>query len=311
MRRMLADPKARALVTNFAGQWLYLRELKNANPDVTVFPDFDDNLRQALPARNGDALRQHRARGPLRARSARRRLHVRQRAARQALRHSERLRPRLPARAGAERCASRSARPGQPAAGHLDAEPHVAGHSRDVDPENLLGSPAPLPPPDVPASRGEARRPAARVGSRAHRAASRRIRPAPAATRSWIRSVWRSRTSTPSAAGAQTMRESRSTPPGSSWTARRSTARPALRKALLDDPDAFVASLTEKLLMYGVGRETTHSRHAGRARDHAGVPHAAISVLRSGTGNREQRAVPDARNERAERRRRVERSGRL
>ena len=47
-RRMLADPKARALVTNFANQWLFLRELKNANPDVTIFPDFDDNLRQAF-----------------------------------------------------------------------------------------------------------------------------------------------------------------------------------------------------------------------------------------------------------------------
>ena len=47
-RRMLADPKARSLVTNFANQWLFLRELKNANPDVTIFPDFDDNLRQAF-----------------------------------------------------------------------------------------------------------------------------------------------------------------------------------------------------------------------------------------------------------------------
>jgi hypothetical protein len=47
-RRMLADPKARALVTNFANQWLFLRELRNANPDVTIFPDFDDNLRQGF-----------------------------------------------------------------------------------------------------------------------------------------------------------------------------------------------------------------------------------------------------------------------
>jgi hypothetical protein len=45
---MLADPKSRSLVTNFANQWLFLRELKNANPDVTIFPDFDDNLRQAF-----------------------------------------------------------------------------------------------------------------------------------------------------------------------------------------------------------------------------------------------------------------------
>jgi hypothetical protein len=36
------------LVTNFARQWLYLRELRNRNPDLLVFPDFDDNLRQAF-----------------------------------------------------------------------------------------------------------------------------------------------------------------------------------------------------------------------------------------------------------------------
>src|SRR5207248_746413 len=38
-RRMLADPKAHALVTNFAGQWLFLRDLKSMNPDLTVFRD--------------------------------------------------------------------------------------------------------------------------------------------------------------------------------------------------------------------------------------------------------------------------------
>jgi len=48
VRRMLADPKAEALVTNFAGQWLYLRNLKTFQPNWTEFPDFDDNLRQAF-----------------------------------------------------------------------------------------------------------------------------------------------------------------------------------------------------------------------------------------------------------------------
>jgi hypothetical protein len=48
VRRMLADPKADALVTNFAGQWLYLRNLRAAVPDPLVYPDFDDNLRQAF-----------------------------------------------------------------------------------------------------------------------------------------------------------------------------------------------------------------------------------------------------------------------
>ena len=48
VRRMLADPKARALVDNFAAQWLYLRNLKSTAPDQNEFPDFDDNLRQAF-----------------------------------------------------------------------------------------------------------------------------------------------------------------------------------------------------------------------------------------------------------------------
>jgi len=45
VRRMLADRRAESLVNNFAGQWLYLRELKNARPDS---PDFDANLRSSL-----------------------------------------------------------------------------------------------------------------------------------------------------------------------------------------------------------------------------------------------------------------------
>ena len=48
VRRMLADPKSEALIDNFAGQWLYLRNLKNTVPNSLEFPDFDDNLRQAL-----------------------------------------------------------------------------------------------------------------------------------------------------------------------------------------------------------------------------------------------------------------------
>jgi Protein of unknown function (DUF1592)/Protein of unknown function (DUF1588)/Protein of unknown function (DUF1587)/Protein of unknown function (DUF1585)/Protein of unknown function (DUF1595)/Cytochrome C oxidase, cbb3-type, subunit III len=48
VHRMLTDPKADALTTNFAGQWLYLRNLKNIQPNSEEFPDFDDNLRQAF-----------------------------------------------------------------------------------------------------------------------------------------------------------------------------------------------------------------------------------------------------------------------
>ena len=48
VRRMLADPKSQALVTNFAGQWLHLRNVRNVLPNSDQFPDFDDNLRNSL-----------------------------------------------------------------------------------------------------------------------------------------------------------------------------------------------------------------------------------------------------------------------
>jgi hypothetical protein len=47
VRRMLADPKSEAMITNFTGQWLGLRSLKTSEPVVNLFPDFDDNLRAA------------------------------------------------------------------------------------------------------------------------------------------------------------------------------------------------------------------------------------------------------------------------
>src|SRR6266853_1182252 len=48
VRRMLADPKADALVENFAGQWLHLRNLQNIAPNTDEFPDFDNDLRDAF-----------------------------------------------------------------------------------------------------------------------------------------------------------------------------------------------------------------------------------------------------------------------
>src|SRR5262249_3676239 len=47
-RRMLRDPKARAFVENFSGQWLQLRNLKTAAPDPGTYPTFDESLRAAM-----------------------------------------------------------------------------------------------------------------------------------------------------------------------------------------------------------------------------------------------------------------------
>ncbi len=48
VKRMLADPKAKALVDNFAGQWLHLRNVPSWRPDPDKYPQFDDSLRSAL-----------------------------------------------------------------------------------------------------------------------------------------------------------------------------------------------------------------------------------------------------------------------
>lgn len=48
VQRMLDDPKSQALVDNFAGQWLYLRNMETVKPDPVVFPEFDDPLRLSM-----------------------------------------------------------------------------------------------------------------------------------------------------------------------------------------------------------------------------------------------------------------------
>jgi mono/diheme cytochrome c family protein len=48
VRRMLRDERAKALVASFGAQWLYLRNLRIVTPDLYEFPDWDDNLRQAM-----------------------------------------------------------------------------------------------------------------------------------------------------------------------------------------------------------------------------------------------------------------------
>jgi hypothetical protein len=46
--RMMADPRSQSLVRNFTGQWLFLRNIAGIQPDTSAFPNFDENLRDAL-----------------------------------------------------------------------------------------------------------------------------------------------------------------------------------------------------------------------------------------------------------------------
>lgn len=48
VKRMLADPRSEALTSNFAGQWLHLRNLRGASPDLMLYPDFDRTLSQSM-----------------------------------------------------------------------------------------------------------------------------------------------------------------------------------------------------------------------------------------------------------------------
>ncbi|HEX2802250.1 MAG TPA: DUF1592 domain-containing protein, partial [Phenylobacterium sp.] len=48
VKRMISDPKSKALVDNFVGQWLLLRNVRDTTPDPRLFPDFDEALRDAF-----------------------------------------------------------------------------------------------------------------------------------------------------------------------------------------------------------------------------------------------------------------------
>ena len=198
VRRMLADPKADALVENFAGQWLHIRNLQNIAPNTDEFPDFDNDLRDAFRRETelffGSIMREDRNVLDLMTR----RLHVRQRAAGEALRPAGRLRQPVPPRHADRRCAARAAGQGQHPAGHLARRSHGADAARQVDSRE---------PARHAAAAAAARRAAVRADGRAQaanhaRAAGERIaptRPAPAVTASMDRSGLRWRTSTPSA----------------------------------------------------------------------------------------------------------------
>ena len=113
VRRMLADRRAENLATNFAGQWLYLRNLATVTPDMRLFPDFDDNLRQAFRQETelffGSIMQEDRSVLDL----LKAELHLSERTARQALRHSQYLRQPLPARGTSrQQPARRAAAPG-------------------------------------------------------------------------------------------------------------------------------------------------------------------------------------------------------
>ena len=129
---MLADPRSEALSTRFASQWLRLQDVEKVRPDHHFYSVLGHDAVAGDGARDRTVRRQPDSRGSPGHRLADRRPHLRQRAARQALRHPEHPRRRVPARDHCRSQPPRRAGPGQRAAADLDRRSHVAGAARQV-----------------------------------------------------------------------------------------------------------------------------------------------------------------------------------
>jgi hypothetical protein len=256
-RRMLADPRARSLAANFAGQWLYLRDLKSSNPDGREFPDFDDNLRQAFQRETEMLFEsiQHEDRSVLDLLDADYTF-VNERLARHygiAGVYGPDFR-RVPVPSDARR--------GLLGQGSMLLVTSNANRTSPVQRgkwilENLLGSPPPLPPPNVPPLKensGSAAGTSVRERMEEHRS-----NPVCAGCHKIMDPIGLSLENFDGVGHWRTVDSGFKIDSSGQLVDGTPVDGPSsLRKALLARPDAFVATMTEKLLMYGVGRETKY-----------------------------------------------------
>ena len=149
---MLADPRATdALVDDFAAQWLNLRRVEEVVVDPERYPNYDQSLLQAFQQETELFVGSTHPRGSQRRRSAERRLHVRQRTAGAALRHSRAstaaasAASRFPTTISAAGC-SRKARCWRPRRIPDRTSPVLRGKWLL---NNIFGLPVPPPPPGV------------------------------------------------------------------------------------------------------------------------------------------------------------------
>ena len=254
VRRMLADPRAEALVTNFAAQWLYLRNLPAVSPDFIVFPDFDETLRRALREETelffDSIIREDRSVLDL------------------LTADYTFLNERLAKHYGIPNVYGSHFRridlpPGSPRGGLLGQGSILAvtSYATRTSPvvrgkwilENLLGTPPPPPPANVPALSEEG---SDAVLSMRERMVEHRRNPVCASCHAIMDPIglslenfdaigrWRERT-----AGFEPLDVEGSFPDGTTFD-----GAVGLRETLLDRSDQFVRTLASKLLTYGLGR---------------------------------------------------------
>ena len=257
VRRMLADPKSSALVDNFAGQWLQLRNLRGITPNPETYPDFDDNLRQAFRTEAelffGSVIREDRSVLDLMTASD---TFVNERLAKQY---------GIPNVFGSyfrRVTLTDDARRGLLGKGAVLL---VTSHATTTSPvrrgkfilENILGSPPPAPPPDVPALKEPAPGAAPRTmreQMEQHRTITgcagchKSMDPLGFALENFdVDATWRTKN-----VGGFALDTSDVLPDGT-----RIDGVVGLRNALLKRPEVFVQTLTEKLLVYALGRGLT------------------------------------------------------
>jgi len=257
MRRMLIDPKSAALIENFAGQWLYLRNLRTMIPNSLEFPDFDDNLRQSFQRETelffGSIMREDR--------------NVLDLMTANYTFINERLAkhygiPNIYGSNFRRVTVTDEARKGLLGQGSILM---VSSHTDRTSPvvrgkwvmDNLLGSPPPPPPANVPPL-DESNQQAGRVLTMRERMETHRANPYCASCHKMMDPIgfslenfdatgaWRTKEGgtggTPIDASGQLMDGTKINGPVE------------LRQALLRNPDIFLGTFTEKLMTYALGR---------------------------------------------------------
>jgi len=255
IKRMLRSPKAQALVQNFAGQWLYLRNLKNQIPNSLEFPDFDDNLRQALQKETELFFNSivDEDRNVLDLMTA----------------DYTFLNERLAKHYGVPNiygsqfrrvAITDEARKGLLGQGSILM---VTSHTDRTSPvvrgkwilENLLGAPPPPPPAMVPPLKESAEREGGKILSMRERMEEHRQNPACASCHSIMDPIGFAMENF-DAVGAWRTNEARVPidASGQLLDGTKVNGVVELKKALLREPDRFVATFTEKMMTYALGR---------------------------------------------------------
>jgi hypothetical protein len=254
VRRMLVDPRSRALVSNFTGQWLYLRNLPAISPNDRQFPDFDQGLRDAFKRETelffDSIIRENRSVLELLTADY---TFVNERLARHYgipnIKGSQFRRVTL----------TDDRRRGLLGQGSILAATSYPTRTSPVVRgkwilENLLGTPPPAPPPNVPGLAEKSRE--GKVLSMRERMVQHRANPVCASCHTLMDPLgfalenfdvvgrWRDRSESSGPIDNTGM-----LPDGTKFE-----GAAGLREALVARPDLFVRTLTEKLLVYALGR---------------------------------------------------------